>query len=573
MEVSASSSSSSSSKKKKKNKKSKKKGKKTDAQGADGAHFDVRNAPARGDSMAHASPDSARESLEVGSSCNGDALVPRDGDDAAFDDGEFDDNNGDVDGEEDDDEDGDDDDFSSESEEEDAASYKTGGYHRVQIGDVYNGRFEVLEKLGWGHFSTVWKCRDRETSEVVAMKVQKSARHYREAAEDEIELLECTVKAAQSHRVAEIPIVRLVDSFQINGPNGLHVCMVFEMLGDNLLTLIKHYNYRGVPMPLVKTLTRDMLEGLAFLHSKCRIIHTDLKPENVLLNRKIPRLPRLRRSLFWKERRAAVGSSPSRCRDARAASGAAAAATMSTATSSQPSGIDGDTSGLSREEKKKLKKKLKKKRQKQQKKQAATNEEDEEDDDGDDEDAGVHKDDDGVSTTTATAATALLTSSMASLSIESSTPVVDAAFAANFVESSTAVIATPQPLSNKRQQTATDDAEVVDDDNWIEIPPEHCARVMVVLGPGHIAGSRRKELEFTIRHDAKREADGWTSFVLRFFDRVDDAYMSAYDAHMHALKQPQSTSSSSVGADPFQIWRLELDVRYATAVFGKPFFS
>ena len=35
-----------------------------------------------------------------------------------------------------------------------------GGYHPVQIGDVYNKKYCVIRKLGWGHFSTVWLCWD-----------------------------------------------------------------------------------------------------------------------------------------------------------------------------------------------------------------------------------------------------------------------------------------------------------------------------------------------------------------------------------------------------------------------------
>lgn len=59
--------------------------------------------------------------------------------------------------------------------------------------------------------------------------------------------------------------------------------MVFEVLGQNLLCLIKEYNHGGIPLPTVKAISKEVLEGLDYLHSKCGIIHTDLKPENVLL--------------------------------------------------------------------------------------------------------------------------------------------------------------------------------------------------------------------------------------------------------------------------------------------------
>ena len=49
----------------------------------------------------------------------------------------------------------------SESEDEGAENYKKGGYHPVKIGDIFNGKYVVLQKLGWGHFSTVWLCADR----------------------------------------------------------------------------------------------------------------------------------------------------------------------------------------------------------------------------------------------------------------------------------------------------------------------------------------------------------------------------------------------------------------------------
>lgn len=58
--------------------------------------------------------------------------------------------------------------------------------------------------------------------------------------------------------------------------------MVFEVLGDNMLTWMKRYNYKGLPFSIAKKVARDILVGLSFLHDTCGIIHTDLKPENIL---------------------------------------------------------------------------------------------------------------------------------------------------------------------------------------------------------------------------------------------------------------------------------------------------
>ena len=66
--------------------------------------------------------------------------------------------------------------------------------------------------------------------------MQKSASHYTEAAYDEITLLQ---QIAEGDPQGEHGCCRLLDSFEHTGPHGEHVCMVFEVLGDNLLALIK----------------------------------------------------------------------------------------------------------------------------------------------------------------------------------------------------------------------------------------------------------------------------------------------------------------------------------------------
>ena len=61
------------------------------------------------------------------------------------------------------------------SEDEGMPDYKIGGYHPVHVGEILLDRYVIIQKLGWGHFSTVWLTKDLKYNNYVAMKVQKSA--------------------------------------------------------------------------------------------------------------------------------------------------------------------------------------------------------------------------------------------------------------------------------------------------------------------------------------------------------------------------------------------------------------
>ncbi|KAI0657078.1 kinase-like domain-containing protein [Cubamyces menziesii] len=186
-------------------------------------------------------------------------------------------------------------------DEEDWEDYVKGGYHPVHIGDSFSdGRYVVVRKLGWGHFSTVWLAKDTKMNRHVALKIVKSAPRYTETALDEIKLLQRLITSStpplqptpdnpnpppspsvthpgRSH------VISFLDHFRHKGPNGTHVCMVFEVLGENLLGLIKRHQNKGVPMHLVKQIAKQILLGLDYMHRCCGVIHTDLKPENVLI--------------------------------------------------------------------------------------------------------------------------------------------------------------------------------------------------------------------------------------------------------------------------------------------------
>ena len=255
-----------------------------------------------------------------------------------------------------------------------------GGYHHVSIGDKFNARYNVVEKLGWGHFSTVWMCWDKKavetgTPEFIALKIQKSAAHYREAALDEIELLASVSKASVSTKVIEEfgetydpCVVLLLNHFDHNGPNGRHVCMSFEILGDNLLKVIKKYDYRGIPIPIVKNFVRQILVGLDFLHRHCSIIHTDLKPENILIGTPppVPSMEKVKKIIVdsnggnnaaSKSGKAAVSGKKKKKKIATPV------IDVNTAIETMQQELECGEQGLSAEERKKLKKKLKKKKQ------------------------------------------------------------------------------------------------------------------------------------------------------------------------------------------------------------------
>lgn len=194
------------------------------------------------------------------------------------------------------------------SEDEGMPDYKIGGYHPIHVGEILLDRYVIIQKLGWGHFSTVWLTKDLRFNSYVALKVQKSAQHYVEAAYDEVDILDQVAKnwrtdewkdsidgyykhdghlMSRLHKFGVISesshCAQLLNSFIHHGPNGKHFIMVFEILGVNFLEIIKRYDYKGVPLPLVRRLARQCLIGLDYMHRMCQIIHTDFKPENVVI--------------------------------------------------------------------------------------------------------------------------------------------------------------------------------------------------------------------------------------------------------------------------------------------------
>ncbi|XP_029102277.1 SRSF protein kinase 3 [Scleropages formosus] len=167
-------------------------------------------------------------------------------------------------------------------EQENPSEYCYGGYHPVKIGDTLNRRYQVVSKLGWGYFSTVWRCVDLSLGRQVAVKVLKSGPCFTQAALDELAILRCICGPNRKHIYSQ-QVVQLLDEFRVVGENGIHVCLVLELLGPDLHSWQECFGNPGLSLPCVKHVIKQVLQGLDYLHTKCKIIHTDIKPENILL--------------------------------------------------------------------------------------------------------------------------------------------------------------------------------------------------------------------------------------------------------------------------------------------------
>lgn len=182
--------------------------------------------------------------------------------------------------------------------EENKSCYKEGGYLNVTPGKLLNARYVMIQKLGWGEFSTVWLAYDTRHSTLgrgpsqafVAVKITKCQPSTLSSSRYEIALL----RYMNSRLTTVSPVTNLVDSFEVMGEYGLHLCMVMPVHGSNLLAIIDQLKARkelrtSGERLLIKESLVSTLTGLKELHA-VNILHTDIKPENVLCNAPDPRV-------------------------------------------------------------------------------------------------------------------------------------------------------------------------------------------------------------------------------------------------------------------------------------------
>ena len=160
--------------------------------------------------------------------------------------------------------DNDDDNLSSDDEEE---------ISKIYIGKLLNNRYTIIKYLGKGTFSRLWIIYDIIENSFKALKIQN---------EDDIEEGENEIQILKNKNHPNV--INLYDYFIDNENNKL--CLVLELLGGDLFTLLDEYN--TIPFQLLKKIYYQTLNGINFLHQH-NIIHTDLKLENILIDKIHPR--------------------------------------------------------------------------------------------------------------------------------------------------------------------------------------------------------------------------------------------------------------------------------------------
>ncbi len=75
----------------------------------------------------------------------------------------------------------------------------------------------------------------------------------------------------------ESKIVNMVEYFYFEEKRKNYIALVFEKLGKSLYDFIKENDYKGFSIEHIQDMTRQILEGMAFIHERLKIVHTDLK--------------------------------------------------------------------------------------------------------------------------------------------------------------------------------------------------------------------------------------------------------------------------------------------------------
>ncbi|PQE21276.1 CMGC SRPK kinase protein [Rutstroemia sp. NJR-2017a WRK4] len=155
--------------------------------------------------------------------------------------------------------------------------YTPGGYHPTMIGDILHDRYHIVDKLGFGGYSTVWLAQDTHLKRYVAVKVNMAGTPSRETRV--LKALSAPLppsSLAQSGREL-VPV--LLDEFEIQSPNGKHTCYTMTPAQCNFREISFS---RLFPLEVARALSYGLVKTVAYIHSQ-GFVHGDIHLNNVLI--------------------------------------------------------------------------------------------------------------------------------------------------------------------------------------------------------------------------------------------------------------------------------------------------
>ncbi|KAG7087532.1 hypothetical protein E1B28_013491 [Marasmius oreades] len=160
--------------------------------------------------------------------------------------------------------------------------YCPGVYHPLNIGDILNSRYHIVNKLGFGTYSTVWLARDQSTSKYVAVKIPVANETCQGAERHILRLLSARESPFETSRHRDI-FPFLLDEFQVVGPNGTHRCLVTPPARMSVADARDESGDKPFQLPVARAIAAQLIQAVAFLHSK-GIVHSDIHNGNVLFH-------------------------------------------------------------------------------------------------------------------------------------------------------------------------------------------------------------------------------------------------------------------------------------------------
>jgi serine/threonine-protein kinase SRPK3 len=139
----------------------------------------------------------------------------------------------------------------------------------------------TLIAMGW--FESLRSCDifrryRRHPQQYVAVKILTAhATQVQRRLADELSLLQHVRDlAGKSKHPGRAHVIALIDSFEVSSIQGNHLCLVHEATGT-----FPKMDRLGLPIPLVKLVTKQLLLALDFLHRECHVVHTGAFSANV----------------------------------------------------------------------------------------------------------------------------------------------------------------------------------------------------------------------------------------------------------------------------------------------------